>query len=195
VVAEAVTAAHESGTIVSYDLNFRSKLWSSKEAIETTKPLVPYIDCLIGNEEDFQKVLGYEVEGVDVEKGEIDTTAFKNMVNTVVKDFPNVKVVGTTLRGVRSAGINDWSAIMWSEGTFYEGLSMPGLEIEDRVGGGDGFASGFTYGFLNGTSPQECVNLGVAHGAMLMTTRGDTSMITREELLHVAQGGSARIKR
>jgi 2-dehydro-3-deoxygluconokinase len=195
VVAEAVKAAHESGTIVSYDLNFRSKLWSSKEAIETTKPLIPFIDCLIGNEEDFQKVLGYEVEGVDVEKGEIDTFAFKNMVNKVVKDFPNVKVVGTTLRGVRSAGINDWSAIMWSEGTFYEGLNMPGLEIEDRVGGGDGFASGFTYGFLNNKTPQECVNLGVAHGAMLMTTRGDSSMITLDELLHVAKGGSARIKR
>lgn len=195
VVAEAVKAAHESGTIVSYDLNFRSKLWSSKEAIETTRPLVPYIDCLIGNEEDFQKVLGYEVEGVDVEKGEIDTTAFKNMVNKVVKDFPNVKIVGTTLRGVKSAGINDWSAIMWAEGTFYDGLQMPGLEIEDRVGGGDGFASGFTYGFLSGKSAQECVNLGVAHGAMLMTTRGDTSMISLEELLHVAKGGSARIKR
>ena len=195
VVAEAVKAAHEAGTIVSYDLNFRSKLWSSKEAIETTLPLVPYIDCLIGNEEDFQKVLGYEVVGVDVEKGEIDTSAFKNMVNKVVKDFPNVKVVGTTLRGVKTAGINDWSAIMWCEGTFYEGLNMPGLEIKDRVGGGDGFASGFTYGFLSGKTAQECVNLGVAHGAMLMTTRGDSSMITLEELLHVAKGGSARIKR
>ena len=176
-------------------MNFRSKLWSSKEAIETTKPLVPYIDCLIGNEEDFQKVLGYDVEGVDVEKGEVDTTAFKNMVKKVVKDHPNVKVVGTTLRGVKSAGINDWSAIMWAEGTFYDGLQMPGLEIKDRVGGGDGFASGFTYGFLSGKAPQECVNLGVAHGAMLMTTRGDTSMITLDELLHVAKGGSARIKR
>ena len=195
VVAEAVKAAHDAGTIVSYDLNFRSKLWTSKEAIETTKPLVPYIDCLIGNEEDFQKVLGYELEGVDVEKGEIDTTAFKNMVDKVVKDFPNIKVVGTTLRGVKSAGVNDWSAIMWSEGTFYEGLKMPGLEIEDRVGGGDGFASGFTYGFLNGKTPQECVDLGVAHGALLMTTRGDSSMITLDELLHVAKGGSARIKR
>jgi len=195
VVAEAVKAAHEAGTIVSYDLNFRSKLWSSKEAIETTRPLVPYIDCLIGNEEDFQKVLGYEVEGVDVEKGELDTSAFKRMVEKVVKDFPNIKVVGTTLRGVKSAGINDWSAIMWHEGTFYQGLQMPGLEIEDRVGGGDGFASGFTYGFLTGKGPQECVNLGVAHGAMLMTTRGDTSMITLDELLHVAKGGSARIKR
>src|SRR3954452_9562889 len=155
VVADAVKAAHEAGTIVSYDLNFRSKLWSSKEAIATTKPLVPYIDALIGNEEDFQKVLGYEVEGVDVEKGELDTTAFKNMVNKVVKDFPNVKVVGTTLRGVKSALVNDWSAIMWHDGKFYDAPQFPDLEIEDRVGGGDGFASGFTFGFLSGKPPQE----------------------------------------
>ncbi len=195
VVAEAVKAAHEAGTIVSYDLNFRSKLWSSKEAIATTKPLVPYIDVLIGNEEDFQRVLGYEVEGVDVEKGELDTGAFKNMVNKVVKDFKNIKVVGTTLRGVKSATVNDWSAIMWHDGTFYEGLSYPALEIEDRVGGGDGFASGFTYGFLTGKTPQECANLGVAHGALLMSTFGDTSQITLDELLHTAGGGSARIKR
>jgi 2-dehydro-3-deoxygluconokinase len=196
VVAEAVKAAHEAGTIVSYDLNFRSKLWSSKEAIETTKPLVPYIDCLIGNEEDFQKVLGYDVEGVDVEKGgKLDTTAFKAMVNRVVKDYPNIKVVGTTLRGVKTALVNDWSAIMWHDGTFYDGPNFPDLEIEDRVGGGDGFASGFTYGFLTGKAPQDCVNLGVAHGAMLMTTRGDSSQITLDELEHVAGGGSARIKR
>jgi 2-dehydro-3-deoxygluconokinase len=195
VVAEAVKAAHESGTIVSYDLNFRSKLWSSEEAIKTTKPLVRYIDCLIGNEEDFEKVLGYHAEGVDVEKNELDTEAFKKMVERVVKDFPNVKVVGTTLRGVKTALINDWSAIMWNEGKFYDGLSFPGLEIEDRVGGGDGFASGFTYGFLTGKAPQECVNLGVAHGAMLMSTRGDTSQIELDELMHVATGGSARIKR
>lgn len=195
VVAEAVKAAHEAGTIVSYDLNFRSKLWSSKEAIETTRPLVPYIDCLIGNEEDFEKVLGYHAEGVDIEKGELDTTAFKKMVERVVNDFPNIKVVGTTLRGVKTATVNDWSAIMWSEGEFYDGINMPALEIEDRVGGGDGFASGFTYGFLTGRDPQACVDLGVAHGAMLMSTRGDTSQITLEELLHVAGGGSARIKR
>jgi 2-dehydro-3-deoxygluconokinase len=195
VVAEAVMAAHDAGTIVSYDLNFRSKLWSSKEAIATTKPLVPYIDCLIGNEEDFQQVLGYAVEGVDVEKGDIDTGAFKSMVNRVVADYPNIKVVGTTLRGVKTALVNDWSAIMWHDGTFYDGHSYPDLEIEDRVGGGDGFASGFTYGFLTGKSPQECVNLGVAHGSMLMSTRGDTSQITLDELLHVAGGGSARIKR
>lgn len=195
VVAEAVKAAHEAGTIVSYDLNFRSKLWSSKDAIATTKPLIPYIDCLIGNEEDFQKVLGYDVEGVDVEKGELDTTAFKRMVEKVVKDSPNIKVVGTTLRGVKTALINDWSAILWTEGKFYDGVQFDDLEIEDRVGGGDGFASGFAYGFLTGKSPQECVNLGVAHGALLMSTRGDSSQITLEELLHTAGGGSARIKR
>jgi 2-dehydro-3-deoxygluconokinase len=195
VVAQAVKAAHEAGTIVSYDLNFRSKLWSSADAIATTKPLVPYIDCLIGNEEDFQKVLGYEVEGVDVEKGELDTSAFKAMVNRVVKDYPNIKVVGTTLRGVKTALVNDWSAIMWHDGTFYDGPSYPALEIEDRVGGGDGFASGFAHGFLTGKSPQECVDLGVAHGALLMSTRGDTSQITLDELQHIAAGGSARIKR
>jgi 2-dehydro-3-deoxygluconokinase len=202
VVAEAVKAAHEAGTIVSYDLNFRSKLWSTKEAIATTKPLVPYIDVLIGNEEDFEQVLGYHAEGVDVHKaGPLDVGPFKKMVERVVKDYPNVKVVGTTLRGVKTATINDWSAIMWvkdegaATGKFYDGPNFENLEIEDRVGGGDGFASGFTYGFLAGKTPQECVNLGVAHGALLMSTMGDTSQITLEELTHVAGGGSARIKR
>jgi 2-dehydro-3-deoxygluconokinase len=196
VAAEAVKAAHEAGTIVSYDLNFRSKLWSSKDAIATTKPLVPYIDVLIGNEEDFEKVLGYEAEGVDVEKsGSLDVGPFKKMVERVVKDFSNIKVVGTTLRGVKTATINDWAAIMWADGKFYDGITMPDLEIEDRVGGGDGFASGFTYGFLTGKQPQDCVNLGVAHGALLMSTRGDSSQITLEELTHTAGGGSARIKR
>jgi 2-dehydro-3-deoxygluconokinase len=195
VVAEAVKAAHDAGTIVSYDLNFRSKLWKSEEAIATTKPLVPYIDALIGNEEDFEKVLGYHAEGVDVEKNEMDTAAFKKMVQRVVKDHPNIKVVGTTLRGVKTALVNDWSAILYTEGAFYDGPEFKDLEIEDRVGGGDGFASGFAYGFLTGKDPQQCVNLGVAHGALLMSTRGDTSQITLEELLHTAGGGSARIKR
>ncbi|MDQ3440700.1 MAG: PfkB family carbohydrate kinase, partial [Planctomycetota bacterium] len=187
--------------IVSYDLNFRSKLWSSKDAIATTQPLVPYIDCLIGNEEDFEQVLGYEAEGVDVHKaGALDVGPFKKMVERVAADYPNIKVVGTTLRGVKTATINDWSAIMWVRGgggggTFYDGPNFENLEIEDRVGGGDGFASGFTYGFLTGAEPQQCVNLGVAHGAMLMSTMGDTSQITLEELTHVAGGGSARIKR
>src|SRR5215216_858947 len=130
VVAEAVKAAHDAGTIVSYDLNFRSKLWSSEEAIKTTKPLVPYIDCLIGNEEDFEKVLGYHAEGVDVERNEMDTAAFKRMVERVVKDYPNVKVVGTTLRGVKTALVNDWSAILYTDGQFYDGQQFKDLEIE-----------------------------------------------------------------
>lgn len=196
VVAEAVKAAHEAGTIVSYDLNFRSKLWSSQQAIATTKPLVPYIDCLIGNEEDFEQVLGYEAQGVDVHKSDsLDVGPFKKMVERVVGDYKNIKVVGTTLRGVKTATINDWSAIMWNQGTFYDGPKFDNLEIEDRVGGGDGFASGFTYGFLTGKTPQQCVDLGVAHGAMLMSTMGDTSQITLAELEHAARGGSARIKR
>src|SRR3982750_2543270 len=135
VVAEAVRAAHEAGTIVSYDLNFRSKLWKSEEAIATTKPLVPYVDALIGNEEDFEKSLGYHAEGVDVEKNEMDTAAFKRMVERVVKDHPNIKVVGTTLRGVKTALVNDWSAILYTEGKFYDGKQFNDLEIEDRVGG------------------------------------------------------------
>ena len=186
-IAEAVKVAHESGTIVSYDLNFRSKLWSSKEAIETTKPLVPYIDCLIGNEEDFEQVLGYQAEGVDVHKaGALDVGPFKKMVERVVKDYKNIKVVGTTLREVTSGLVNNWSAILWHEGTFYESRRYDNLEIEDRVGGGDGFSSGFAYGFLNGKTPQECVDLGAAHGALLQTTRGDTSQIDleSEQLIH-----------
>jgi len=198
VAAEALQAAHEAGTIVSYDLNFRSKLWSSETAIATTKPLVKYIDCLIGNEEDFQKVLGYEVEGADVDSGDaLPIDNYKNMVKKVAADYPNLKVIGTTLREVVSASENNWSAILyWAEDqTFYQGPQFDRLILEDRVGGGDGFASGFCYGFLTGASPQEAVNLGTAHGALLQTTRGDTSMITKEELLRVAGGGGARIIR
>jgi len=195
VCKEALTAAKENGTIVSYDLNFRSKLWSSQKAQQVTKELVPHIDCLIGNEEDFQKVLGFEVEGVDESLSALDTRAYKRMVEKVVKAYPNVKVVGTTLREVKSGLVNNWSAILWHEGTFYESRRYDGLEIEDRVGGGDGFSSGFAYGFLNGKSAQECVDWGAAHGALLQTTRGDTSQIDLEELTHVFKGGSARIKR
>jgi 2-dehydro-3-deoxygluconokinase len=195
VCKEAILAAREAGTIVSYDLNFRSKLWTSARARQTTKELVPYIDCLIGNEEDFQKVLGFEVEGSDEHLAALDTTAYKKMVEKVVQAYPNVKVVGTTLREVKSGLVNNWSAILWSEGQFHESRRFDNLEIEDRVGGGDGFSSGFAYGFLNGKTAQECVDLGAAHGALLQSTRGDTSQIDLEELLHVFKGGSARIKR
>lgn len=197
VAAEALKAAHDAGTIVSYDLNFRSKLWSSKTAIETTKPLVQYIDCLIGNEEDFQKVLGYEVEGADENLKALPIENYKKMVRRVAKDYPNLKVIGTTLREVLSASENNWSAILyWAEADeFFQGPTFDRLIIEDRVGGGDGFASGFAYGFLSGKNPQECVNLGTCHGALLQTTRGDTSQITKKELEHVAAGGGARIIR
>ena len=195
VCREAILAAKEAGTVVSYDLNFRSKLWSAAAAQKATKSLVPHIDCLIGNEEDFQKVLGFEVEGVDDQLSALETSAYKRMVEKVVKAYPNVKVVGTTLREVKTGLVNNWSAILWHDGQFYESRAYRDLEIEDRVGGGDGFSSGFAYGFLNGRSPQECVDLGAAHGALLQTTRGDTSQIDLEELTHVFKGGSARIKR
>ncbi len=195
VVEEAMRAAHEAGTIVSYDLNFRSKLWSSKRAIEVTKKLVPYIDVLIGNEEDFQKVLGFEVEGTDESLKSLPVEGYKRMVEKVVKTYPQISAVGTTLREVVSGLVNNWSAIMYYDGQFYESRRYENLEIEDRVGGGDGFCSGFVYGFMHDMPPQTCVEMGAAHGALLQSTRGDTSMVTMEEIKHVMGGGSARIKR
>ena len=188
-------AAHDSGTIVSYDLNFRSKLWSSAEAQKTTKDLMQYVDCLIGNEEDFQKVLGFKVEGTDEALNQLPVDSYKKMVEQVVSSYPSIKVVGTTLREVTSGLLNNWSAILYHDGRFYESRKYKDLEIEDRVGGGDGFCSGFAYGFLTGADLQSCVDLGAAHGALLQTTRGDCSQINLEELQHVASGGSARIKR
>jgi 2-dehydro-3-deoxygluconokinase len=195
VAHESMKAAHKAGTIVSYDLNFRSKLWSSKKAIEETKKLMPFIDVLIGNEEDFQKVLGFQVEGTDENLKELPIEGYKKMVRQVVKAYPHVKAVGTTLREVVSGLVNNWSAIMYYDGTFYQSRKYENLEIEDRVGGGDGFCSGFIYGLLHGMKPQECVEMGAAHGALLQSTRGDTSMVTMEEIKHVMGGGSARIKR
>jgi len=195
VAKEAMQAAHEAGTIVSYDLNFRSKLWSSEKAIETTRELVQYMDVIIGNEEDFQKVLGFEVEGTDESLRRLPVENYKRMVERVVKAYPHVRAVATTLREVISGLLNNWSAILWYEGQFYESRRYENLEIEDRVGGGDGFSSGLIYGMLTGMSPQECVEFGAAHGALLQSTRGDTSMITLDEVLHVMRGGTARIKR
>ena len=195
VCLDALVAAKEAGTVTSYDLNFRSKLWSSRKAQEKTRGLVPHIDCLIGNEEDFQKVLGFEIEGGKEDLSALDTSAYKRMVEKVVRTYPNLKVVGTTLREVKSGLVNNWSAILWHEGQFYESRRYEDLEIEDRVGGGDGFSSGFAWGFLAGKAPEECVELGAAHGALLQTTRGDTSQVDLDELMHVRRGGSARIRR
>lgn len=197
VAAEALEAAHRAGVIVSYDLNFRSNLWDSATAIATTRPLIPFIDCLIGNEEDFQKVLGYEVEGLDDNLSELPIEAYKDMVRRVVSEFPNLAIVGTTLREVVSASVNNWSAILYETATdtFHLGPEFRSLEIVDRVGGGDGFASGFAYAFLTGASAAEAVHIGTAHGALLQTTRGDTSQITLKELTRVVSGAGARIVR
>jgi 2-dehydro-3-deoxygluconokinase len=195
VVKEAMQAAHAAGSIVSYDLNFRSKLWSTDKAQTVTRDLVPCIDVLIGNEEDFQKVLGFEVEGVDESLKKLPIEGYKRMVERVVRQYPHIQAVGTTLREVVSGLVNNWSAILYYEGKFYESRRYAGLEIEDRVGGGDGFCSGVIYGFLQGMLPQEVVDLGAAHGALLQSTRGDTSMITWDEVRHALKDGSARIKR
>jgi 2-dehydro-3-deoxygluconokinase len=181
--------------VVSYDLNFRSALWSSARAIEVTKRLVPFIDVLIGNEEDFQKVLGFEVEGTTDALTALPIEGYKAMVHRVVKAHPHIRAVGTTLREVVSGLVNNWSAIMYYDGKFYDSRRYENLEVEDRVGGGDGFCSGFVYGLMHGMDPRTCVDLGAAHGALLQSTRGDTSMVTMEEVMHVMKGGSARIKR
>lgn len=195
VALEAMKSAHDSGSVVSYDLNFRSNLWSSARAIEVTKKLIQFIDVLIGNEEDFQKVLGFKVEGTDENLKKLPVEGYKAMVKNVVAAYPHIQLVGTTLREVVSGLANNWSAIMYYDGNFYESRRYEHLEIEDRVGGGDGFCSGLVYGFLTGLTPQECVEMGAAHGALLQSTRGDTSMVTMDEVKHVMKGGSARIKR
>jgi 2-dehydro-3-deoxygluconokinase len=195
VTIEALKAAHEAGTVTSYDLNFRSKLWSSKKAIEVTNKIIPYVDMLIGNEEDFQKSLGFEIDGIDENFENLPIEAYKKMVKQVIKKFPRLSIVGTTLREVISGLFNNWSAIVCYDGKFYSSRMYKNMEIEDRVGGGDGFSSGFIYGVLNSLQPQECVESGAANGALLQTTRGDTSMVTLEEVKHVMSGGGARIKR
>ena len=195
VALEALQAARAAGAVTSYDLNFRSKLWSAKEASVATQKLLPHIQVLIGNEEDFIKVLGMKIEGVKEDFKGLEVDGYKRMVEQVVKAHPQVQAVGTTLREVVSGLVNHWSAIFWCEGKFYESRKYENLEIEDRVGGGDGFAGGVIYGLLSGRGPQAAVEWGAAHGALAQSTRGDTSMVTLEEVEHVVKGGSARIKR
>jgi 2-dehydro-3-deoxygluconokinase len=195
VVLEAMKAAHETGTVVSYDLNYRSKLWSADKSIEITKNLIPYIDVIIGNEEDFQKSFGCSIKGIDANLQTLPVEVYKEMVKKIISQYSHFQVIGTTLREVTSGLLNNWSAIMYSQGKFYQSKKYCNLEVEDRVGGGDGFCSGIIYGMLNGLPPEECIELGAAHGALLQSTRGDTSMVTMEEIRYVMNGGSARIKR
>jgi 2-dehydro-3-deoxygluconokinase len=196
---EAVSAAKRHGTIVSYDLNYRPSLWKSiggiEKAQEVNREIAKHVDVMIGNEEDFTASLGFEVEGVDEAISEIETGAFKRMIETAVAAFPNFKVAATTLRRVITATKNDWSAILWHDGQFYDSRKYPELEILDRVGGGDSFASGLAFGFLEFNDPQQAVEYGAAHGALASTTPGDTSMATRKEVEKVIAGGGARVVR
>jgi 2-dehydro-3-deoxygluconokinase len=199
VVIEAVRAAQKHGVIVSYDLNYRPSLWKSiggqEKAREVNRRIAGHVDVMIGNEEDFTACLGFEVEGLDENISNIEVDKFKTMIEQAVTAFPNFQATATTLRTVKSAGINDWGAICWADGNFYEATHRENLEILDRVGGGDSFASGLIYGFLATGDPQEAVEYGAAHGALAMTTPGDTSMATLEEVEKVKGGGGARVVR
>ena len=198
-IIEALKAAKRHGTVVSYDLNYRPSLWKSiggkPKAQAVNREIAKYVDVMIGNEEDFTASLGFEVEGVDENIHAVPLDSFQKMIGQVVADYPNFVAIATTLRGVKSATINDWSAVLWHEGKFYSSCAYEGLEIMDRVGGGDSFASGLIYGFLAGKTPEEAVNYGAAHGALAMTTPGDTSMATRGEVEKLMRGGSARVVR
>ncbi len=199
-VIEAATAAKRHGTVVSYDLNYRPSLWKERggqaRTQEVNREIAPFVDVMIGNEEDFTASLGFEIPGVSADLAHVAANGFAAMINNVAKEYPNFAVIATTLRGVKTATVNDWGAIAWSKRS---GLVMaterPALEILDRVGGGDSFASGLICGLLEGEDLQTAVEWGAAHGALAMTTPGDTTMATRAEVLKLAAGGGARVVR
>lgn len=199
VVEEAMLAAKEAGTIISYDLNYRTSLWKDiggqKKAQEVNRSLASMVDVMIGNEEDFSAALGFEVPGLDSHYSKLDPSNFRKMLEKVKAEYPNFKAVATTLRNAKTATVNDWGAVLYYDGEFYEAIQREDLEIFDRVGGGDSFASGLIFGFLTGKEPQEAVDYGAAHGALAMTTPGDTTMATLDEVEKVMKGGSARIAR
>ena len=198
-VIEAATAAKQHGTIVSYDLNYRPSLWKGFGGIDkcrqVNRELAKHVDVMIGNEEDFTACLGYQVEGVDESLTELDVGSFRNMIARAVADYPNFKATATTMRAVKSATVNDWGAMCWAGGEFYTATRRPDLEIMDRVGGGDSFASGFIYGMMRFADPQLAVEYGAAHGALAMTTPGDTTMASLAEVEKLVGGGSARVDR
>jgi 2-dehydro-3-deoxygluconokinase len=196
-IIEAMKAAKEAGAIISFDLNYREKLWNvwggNEQALKVNQKIVSYVDVLVGNEEDLQKGLG--LKGPEVEaKSKLDPAVFVGMIDTVTQKYPNIKVVATTLREVHSTNNHSWGAVAWIDGKTYISPTAE-LNVYDRVGGGDGFAAGLFYGMLSGEEPQEAVNLGWAHGALLTTFPGDTTMATAEQVRAFAKGGSARIQR
>jgi 2-dehydro-3-deoxygluconokinase len=199
VAREAMEIAKRHGTIISYDLNYRDSLWKSiggqARAREVNRELAPFVDVMIGNEEDFTAALGFEVEGMDEHHSKLDIGNFRKMIERAVAEFPNFKVVATTLRNAKTASINDWGAVCYVDGELYQSATRETLEIFDRVGGGDSFASGLIYGFLQEKGPQWAVECGAAHGALAMTTPGDTTMVTLSEVERVMKGGGARVAR
>ena len=199
VAQEAMEAAKRAGTVISYDLNYRASLWKSiggkAKAQEVNRKLAPMIDVMIGNEEDFTAALGFSVAGLDEHHSKLESENFKKMIGAVVKEYPSMSMIATTLRHAKTASVNDWGALCYCDGKFYEAPKRENLEIYDRVGGGDSFASGLIYGFLSGEDPQWSVECGAAHGALAMTTPGDTTMATLGEVLQVMTARTARIER
>jgi 2-dehydro-3-deoxygluconokinase len=198
VAQEAMQAAKEAGARVSYDLNYRESLWKRKggkpNAHKVNRALMSYVDVLFGNEEDFVAALGFEVDGTDDNYRHLDTSQFRRMILKLVSEYPNVQSVATTLRTADSASVNGWGAIMYHQGEFYE-VPQNDTWILDRVGGGDSFAAGVIFGLLEGKDPQWCLECGVAHGALAVTTPGDTTMATFSEVERLMKGEAARIQR
>ncbi len=199
VIAEAMQVARRHGTVISFDLNYRPSLWKDfggqARAREVNRNLASLCDVMLGNKEDFTACLGIEVPGGDPNFASVEVDKFKRMIEQVTNEFPNLKVVATSLRTVRSATLNDWQAVAWSSGGFAESIQRLGLEIFDRVGGGDSFASGLIYGLMEKGDLQVGVDYGAAHGALAMTTPGDTSMATKAEVENLMKGGGARVQR
>jgi 2-dehydro-3-deoxygluconokinase len=199
IAQEAIEAAKRAGTIISYDLNYRASLWKSiggkSRAQETNRRLAPLVDVILGNEEDFTAALGFEVSGLDEQHATLDSDSFKEMIKKVAHEFPNLALIATTLRHAKTATRNDWGAMCHYDGVFYVAPVREDLEIYDRVGGGDSFASGLIYGFLSGKDPQWALECGAAHGALAMTTPGDTTMATLKEVLQTMKAQTARILR
>jgi 2-dehydro-3-deoxygluconokinase len=192
-------AARKHGTIISYDLNYRESLWKAiggkEKAVAVNRELAPLVDVMIGNEEDFTAALGFEVEGMDEHHSRLDVGNFRRMIERATAEFTNFKIVATTLRNAKTATVNDWGAVCFANGELYEAKVRENLEIFDRVGGGDSFASGLIFGLLTDRGPQWAVECGAAHGALAMTTPGDTTMATLSEVERVMKGGTARVAR
>jgi 2-dehydro-3-deoxygluconokinase len=198
VAIEAMQAAHEAGAVVSYDLNYRPSLWNalgSDRAAHLNRTLVEQVDVLFGNEEDFTAALGYQVEGLDDNLMHFDVEGFRRLFERVQTAYPRLKVIATTLRRASSASRNDWAGLLWTGGHLYQSVVRRDLEIYDRVGGGDSFASGVIYGLITGRDPQWAVDCGAAHGALAMATPGDTSMVSLADVLKTMSGASVRVAR